>query len=107
MAEALSLKQLQSHVIKTIVGSVITSLLVALITGFSFYFKTNAAIDKLNDNQTEMKKTIEAHTEQINKTNTGMGMSEVQQEAFEKRLTNIEEGQKEIMKLLIELKNNK
>jgi len=104
MSESLSLKQLQSHVIKTIVGSVVTSLLVALITGFSFYYKTNASIDKLNEGQVEMKKTIEVHTEQINKNNLGMGMTSVQQIAFEKRLNNIEEGQKEIIRVLMQIK---
>lgn len=107
MAETLTLKDMQSHVIKTIIGSVITSLVAALVTGFAFYYKTTASIDRLNENQTDMKTTIEKHTEQINNTNTGMGMTVVQQQAFEKRLVNIEESQKEILKVLIEIKNNK
>lgn len=106
MAETLTLKDMQRHLIKTIMGSVITSVILAIGTGVIFYFKTNAAIDTLNTNQNEMKKTLDSHTEQINKNNTGMGMNEVQQAAFEKRLTSIEESQKQILQVLIEIRTN-
>lgn len=104
MAEQLTLKDMQGHVVKTIIGSVVTSAIIAIGTGVVFYFRTNAALDTLNNNQTEMKKTLDSHTEQINKNNTGMGMTEVQQKAFEQRLTSIEESQKQILQVLIEIK---
>lgn len=104
MAEQLTLKDMQGHVVKTIIGSVVTSAIIAIGTGVVFYFRTNAALDTLNTNQTEMKKTLDSHTEQINKNNTGMGMTEVQQKAFEQRLTSIEESQKQILQVLIEIK---
>lgn len=105
MSETLTLKDMQSHVVKTVIGSVVTSAIIAIGTGVIFYFRTNAAIDRLNENQGEMKKTLDSHTEQINKTNTGMGMNEVQSKAFDKRLTGIEESQKQILQVLIEIKN--
>jgi len=107
MAETLTLQDMQKHVIKTIVGSAVTSLIIAIVTGMSFYYGTNAAITRLNEKQDDMNKTIQNHTDQINKTNMGMGMSEVQQQSLKERLTAIEEGQKQIMTVLIEIKNNK
>jgi uncharacterized protein HemX len=104
--ETLTLKDMQGHVVKTIVGSAITSLLIVIVAGVTFYYGTNAAIARLNEKQSDMNKTLDSHTEQINKTNTGMGMSTVQQQAFEKRLTGIEESQKQILNVLIEIKNN-
>jgi prefoldin subunit 5 len=103
--EVLTIKDMQSHVVKTIIGSVLTSAILAIGTGVIFYFKTNSAIDRLNENQNDMKTTVEKHTEQINKTNTDFGMTGVQQQAFERRLTGIEESQKQILNVLIEIKN--
>ncbi len=104
--DVLTRKDLQNHIVKAIIGSSVTSLFLIILAGVAFYYGTNAAITRLNENQIEMKKTIEIHTEQINKTNTGMGMTEVQQQAFEKRLTGIEESQKQILNVLIEIRNN-
>lgn len=106
MESALNLKDLESHVIKTIIGSIVASLSVALITGFSFYYKTNNAIERLNESQTEIKRTVMEHTDLINKATTGMGMSDVQQKNFEQRLNNIESTQKEIYNMLIQIAAN-
>ena len=106
MSEILTIKDVQSHVIKAIVGSAITSLFIAIVTGIAFYYGTNAAIDRLNEKQDDMNKTIVAHTDQINKATNGMGMTEVQQANFDKRLNSIEQNQKEIYNILIQINSN-
>jgi hypothetical protein len=106
MSEILTIKDVQSHVIKAIVGSAITSLFIAIVTGIAFYYGTNAAIARLNENQSDMKKTIEIHTDLINKATNGMGMTEVQQQNFEKRLNSIEQNHKEIYNILIQINSN-
>jgi len=106
MAETLTLKDMQKHVIKTIVGSAVTSLIIAIVTGMSFYYGTNAAIARLNEKQDDMNKTIQVHTDQINKATNGMGMTEVQQANFDKRLNSIEENQKQIYTILLQINTN-
>ena len=103
MAESLTLKDLQKHLIKTIVGSIAGSILLGVISGFTFYYKTTASIDRLNEKQIETSLIIDKHTDQINKATQGMGMSEVQQGAFKERLTAIEESQKQIYNVLLEI----
>jgi membrane peptidoglycan carboxypeptidase len=108
MEEALSInnefkKELKSQVIKTIVGSIVGSLLMALALEFSFYYKTNASLDRLNEIQATTTAIVDKHTELINQTINGQGMSGVQQQNFEKRLNQIEEGQKEILRVLLEV----
>ena len=107
MEETLSLndfkKDLQNNVIKAVVGSIVGSLLIALATGFSFYYKTNASLDRLNEIQAATTIVVNKHTELINQTINGQGMSSVQQISFEKRLTSIEDGQKEILRVLLEV----
>jgi predicted PurR-regulated permease PerM len=106
MAETLTLQDMQKHVIKTIVGSAITSLFIAIVTGMSFYYGTNAAITRINEKQDDMNKTIQTHTDQINKAANGMGMTEVQQANFDKRLNSIEENQKQIYTILLQINSS-
>lgn len=106
MAETLTLKDLQTHIVKAIVGSFVTSLLVTAIAFVTWYYKTNTSIDILNKTTSKLTEVVDKHTEQINNTNMGMGMNSVQQVAFEKRLNGIEDSQKEIVRLLIEIKKS-
>jgi predicted PurR-regulated permease PerM len=104
--DVLGTTEMRKHVNKTIIGSSIGSLFVAMATGISFYYSTNSAIVRLNEKQDEMNKIIQVHTEQINKATNGMGMNEVQQANFDKRLTSIEENQKQIYTILLQINSN-
>jgi len=106
MSDTLTLKDLQNHLVKAIIGSVITTVILVTLAGIAFYYNTNSSISDLNITTAKLSITVDKHTEQINNTNMGMGMNSVQQIAFEKRLNGIEDGQKEILRLLIEIKKS-
>ncbi len=108
MADALvlSLRDLQKHLVKTIVGSIATSILVVILGLVAFYYNTTYSVKAIQEKQTEMAITLDKHTDLINKATQNVGMSEVQQTAFNQRLNTIEESQKQIISILLEIKRN-
>jgi len=101
--EALTLKSLQSHLIKTVVGSVAGALIAGVIMGFSFYYKTSVTLDILNKEQTATREIVDKHTEQLNKNTQSSSISDFQIKNLDIRMTSIEKNQQEILKLLIEI----
>lgn len=104
--EVLDLKTLQSHLIKTVVGSVVAALVAGLSVGFSFYYKTNSAIDYLTTQQKETKTIVDKHTELISQGTNFNSVSDVQIKNLEQRMQSIEKTQQDIIKLLIEINSS-
>lgn len=101
--EELSLKSLQSHLIKTVIGSVVSALIAGLIMGYSFYWQTKSSIERLTDEQKETKVLVDKHSEQLSKNNQDNSVSDVQIKNLERRMTSIENTQKDMLSVLIEI----
>ncbi len=104
MESTIGQKEFSKQVTQTIIGSIISSLGVALVTGFSFYYDTNAAISIHGEKLIQQSLMIKEHSDAINKMNSNLGMTDAQAIYFEKRLNNIEEAQKEILREIRESK---
>lgn len=101
--ESLNLKTLQSHVIKTIVGSIVSALVLSLIVGIAFYYKTNDTLSRLTDEQQETKTIVAKHSEQLSKTNQENSVSDIQIKNLEQRMGSIEKTQEDMLRVLIEI----
>lgn len=97
------MQSLQTHLIKTVVGSVVSGILVALITGFSFYYKTSASIEKLSDDQKRLEKVTIEHAEKLYKLSVKEGITEVDFKNLKDKVNSIEETQKEMYSLLLNI----
>lgn len=101
--ETITLKSLQSHLIKTVVGSVVAALVTGVIMGFSFYYKTSATLDVLTKEQTETREIVDKHTEQLNKNIQSSSVSDVQIKNLETRMSSMEKTQQDMLRILIEI----
>lgn len=101
--ETLNLKTLQSHLIKTVIGSAVVAIFSALISSFSFYYKTTGAIDTLIEKQAETRKIVDTHSEILAKSITNNSVSDVQIQNLERRMTSMESTQKDILNILLEI----
>lgn len=101
--ESLNLKTLQSHVIKTIVGSIASALVLSLIVGIGFYWKTNDTLGRLTDEQAKTTVIVEKHSEQLSKNNQDNSVSDVQIKNLELRMGSIEKTQQDMLRVLIEI----
>lgn len=99
----LTLKSLQSHLIKTVIGSVVAALVTAVIMGFSFYYKTSSSLEVLTKEQTETRELVNKHTEQLNKNTQSSSVSDVQIKNLEARFSSMEKTQQDMLKILIEI----
>ncbi len=63
----LSLPDLQKHLIKTIIGSIVSSVSIAIIIGISFYYRTTYSMESIQSKQTEMSVTLDKHVRSATK----------------------------------------
>lgn len=110
--EKLTLKKLQGHLIKTILGALGVALVGAFFTSYSFFYKTNTNIDELNTNKIETKQDIKELKKDVNDikislTNTGFYTEDNKEKInnLEQDVKDIKKNQEEMVKLLYEIKS--
>lgn len=102
----LSLKTFQTHVIKTVVGSVIAAVVIMIGTAFGFYYKTKNQLDNHENRLNNMSVIVNKHDEEISTNNSATNVSDLQFKNLDKRISTIEERQEAIFELLIEISSN-
>jgi hypothetical protein len=110
--EKLTLKIIQSHLIKTILGALGVALVGAFFTSYGFFYKTNTSIDILNSNKIETKHDVKELKKDVNDikialTNTGFYTEDNKEKIdnLEQDVKDIKKSQEEMMKLLFEIKS--
>lgn len=108
--EVLTLKTIQSHIIKATIKATITSAVsacgAAILLFVGFYYNTE---NRLSTNETSIKSiTIvqEKQSVDINVIKEKMSADNANSSNLDKRLTAIEDSQKEIYRVLIEMVQN-
>lgn len=104
--QPLTLKSLQSYLIKTIVGSLATAAVAGLLVVYASYWQTKSAIKGLTEAQTETRKIVDGHSELLNKTSISSSVSDVQIKNLEQRMGSMEKTQQDMLKLLIEINSS-
>jgi acyl-CoA synthetase (AMP-forming)/AMP-acid ligase II len=104
--ESITLQSLQSHVIKTFVGSFAAAIISAVVVGFSFYYKTSTSLEYLLKENEKNREIINKHTEQLTLNQQTNYVSDYQIKNLEQRIKSIEIQQQEIMRILIEINTN-
>ena len=108
--EKLTLKKLQNHLIKTILGALVVTIIGAFFTSYSFYYNTISNISELNDSKIETAKDIkdlkiDVNEIKINLSNTGIYTSANKEQInnLNSDIKEIRKSQEEMMKILIEM----
>lgn len=110
--EKLTLKALQNHLIKTVLGALAVTLVGAFFTSYAFHINTNNSIDALNKNKaetTEDIKSLKSDVADIKMTlsNTTFYTTDNKEKvkSLETEISEIKKQQDEMLKLLYEIKS--
>ncbi len=101
--QPLTLKSLQSHLIKTIVGSLATAVVAGLLIVYSSYWQTKDAIERLTEEQKETRILVDKHSDLLTKSTESNSVSDVQIKNLEQRMGAMEKTQQDMLRLLIEI----
>jgi hypothetical protein len=101
---ALTLKILQQHLTKAILGAFGVSIVAVVIGYFAFYYNT---INRLDNNEVTLGSVVkvqEKHGDMLQKLSLDYGVDKNEITNIEKRLQGVENSQIQIINLLIEIK---
>lgn len=108
MDEKLTLKKLQNHLIKTILGAFAVAVVGAIITSYTFYNNTNYNLEELNQSKIETSQDIKELKKDLNEikislSNTGLSTNSNQKEIDELKsdIKDIKKNQEEMIKILL------
>lgn len=104
--ETLNLKSLQAHIIKAVIGSVVTTLFAGLIMYLAFYWQTKDTLTNLTKEQSDIRVIVDKHSDILNSSVTNNTVSDVQIKNLEKRISSMEQTQNDMMKILIEINSS-
>ncbi len=102
-SESLTLKSLQSHLIKWTVTSALSTFGLALLLLVGFYYKTNNRMDLTEINITTITEVQKAQTNDINIIKEKMSADNASAIALDKRLSVFEARQQEIYNVLLDM----
>lgn len=116
--ETLTLKKLQSHLIKTIVGALAVALLTAMGASYLLIYQTKDSVEELNQNKIETKEDIKQLKDnfeslkndisdiKISVSNSGIYTTDNKEKvkSLEEDVRDIKKNQEEILKLIYEMK---
>jgi peptidoglycan hydrolase CwlO-like protein len=112
--DKLTLKKLQNHVIKTILGAFALAVVGASLTSYAFYHNTTYNLKELNDNKDETKNDIKVLKQDVNDikvslSNTGIYTTDNKEkiDILNEDIKEIKRSQEEMMKLLISISNKR
>lgn len=108
--ENLSIKELQTHLIKTVLGALAVAMIGAFITSYISTYTTKNSIDELNKSKTETAQDIKSLKADVNDikislSNTGIytnnNIDDIK--ALKDDVKEIKKGQEEMLKLLYQI----
>jgi len=108
--EKLTLKSLQNHLIKTLLGSLALGIAGSLLTGYTWFLNMKTTVNELNEDRIETKRDISQLKKDISEIKitlnatsiyTDGNKSEVQE--LKKEISEIKNQQNEIIKLLYQI----
>lgn len=109
--EQLTLKSLQNHLIKTVLGALAVTLVGAFFTSYAFHINTNNSIDELNKSKAETKqdiKELKNDVADIKMTLSSTTFFTVDNKekvkSLETEISEIKKQQDEMLKVLYEIK---
>ena len=112
--DGLTLKKLQSHLIKTILGALAVAIVGAIVTSSAFYYRTNYNLNELNESKIEARQDIKELKADVNDikvslSNTGIYTTDNKEkiDALNSDVKEIRKSQEEMLKLLININNKK
>jgi peptidoglycan hydrolase CwlO-like protein len=110
-SESLTLKSLQSHVIKSLFGALAIALLSAVLTSYAFYYNTNNNLDELNKSKAETSQDIKALKSDVadiksTLSNTTFYTTDNKEKvkSLESEIKDMRKQQDEMLKILYEIK---
>lgn len=110
--ENLTLRTLQTHIIKAIIVAVISGILAAVVTSVAFYFNTTNNVDELTKDKVETKENIKELKKDVadikmTLSNTSIYTQENKDKAqnLQNEVSDIKKQQDEMLKLLYEIKS--
>jgi cell division protein FtsL len=108
--ERLTLKSLQNHLIKTILGALVVTIIGAFFTSYSFYYNTVNNITELNESKTETANDIKELKKDVSEIKINLSETGIYTTANKEQIDNlnsdikeIRKSQEEMMKILIEM----
>lgn len=119
--KTLTLKELQSHVIKTIVGALAVAVIGSFITIYSFYYSTINTIDNLKESKTEtqseikeLRISVDKINDNVNEIQTKLSNTNIytdnnkeQIKSLNERMGNMEKKQDEMLNILYDIKSRR
>jgi peptidoglycan hydrolase CwlO-like protein len=109
--EQLTLKSLQNHLIKTVLGALAVTLVGAFFTSYAFHINTNNSINTLNTSKEETQKDIKALKTDVadikmSLSNTTFYTADNKEKvkSLENQISDIKKNQDEMLKILYEIK---
>jgi len=110
--DKLTLKSLQNHLIKTVLGALAVTLVGAFITSYAFHINTNNNLDELNKNKSETKADIRELKNDVAEIKTSLSNTNIytvsnkeKAQSLENQISEIKKQQDEMVKLLYEIKS--
>lgn len=108
--EKLTLKTLQTHLVKTIIGALVVTIIGAFFTSYSFYYNTISNISELNESKTETANDIKELKKDVSEIKINLSNTGIYTTANKEQINNlnndikeIRKSQEEMMKILIEM----
>jgi peptidoglycan hydrolase CwlO-like protein len=119
--EKLTLKKLENHFIKTVVGAFALAVIAGFFSSYAFFYKTTDNLEELNKNKLEQKqevKELQVGVDGIKKdvsdiksalSNTDIytNYNKENIKTLQSEITDIKKSQEEMLKLLYEIKIRK
>ena len=109
--EKLTLKILEKHIVKTILGSLAVALVGALITSFTFYYQTNSSINELNQSKEETKQDIKTLKNDVSEIKTSLSgtniytnLNKEEVQTLKVEIAEMKKQQEEMLRVMYEIK---
>ena len=106
-----TLKVLEKHLVKTILGSLVIALVGALIASFAFYYNTNSNLDELNESKEETSQDIKVLKNDVSEIKTALSGTNIytnlnseEVKTLKAEVSDIKKQQDEMIKVLYEIK---
>lgn len=101
--QALTLKDVQTHLTKTLISSIVGASVVAILSVVGFYYNTKNTLSNQESRIESVSAMATSAEEKINGMQIDLGMNDVQQTNIDKRLTKVETKVDAIYDLLVKM----
>ena len=102
-AEESITKSIKGYFIKTIIGTIVSLVVVIVITSFTFYIKSQDKFDTHDKQINVISTTLDEHTKLLNTFSNKDGINDFQVKNINKRMDDFEARQNEMYNLMIQI----